>query len=115
MDVYYGFSQGRNSTTTTALGDPTAAGFLVSSAEDYPKLSNRFQRLTGSLKFPVTNSISYRVEYIYERYGERDLALERAVPFLGFTNVGAANSGFLGTTLPRYHVNILSFSLLYAF
>lgn len=115
MDVYYGFSQGRNSTTATALGDPTAAGFLVSSAEDYPKLSNRFQRLTASLKFPVTNSISYRVEYIYERYGERDLALEQAVPFLGFTNVGAANAGFLGTTLPRYHVNILSFSLLYVF
>lgn len=115
MDVYYGFSQGRNSTATTALGDPTAAGFLVSSAEDYPKLSNRFQRLTASLKFPVTNSTSYRVEYIYERYGERDLALDQVVPFSGLTNVGATNAGFLGTTLPRYHVNILSFSLVYVF
>ncbi len=115
LDVYYGFSQGNDSVTTAALGDPTLAGFLVSSAEDYPRLSNRFQRLSSSLKFPITNSISYRIEYAHERYGERDLALERAVPFVGFTNPGAPNAGFLGTTLPRYHVNIFSFSLLYVF
>lgn len=114
-DVYYGFSQGSNSTATAALGDPAAAGFLVTSAEDYPRLSNRFQRLRASLKFPVTSSISYRVEYIYERYGERDLALEQAIPLPGLTSAGPAGGPFLGTVLPRYHVNILSFSLLYVF
>ncbi|MBI3683874.1 MAG: MtrB/PioB family outer membrane beta-barrel protein [Acidobacteria bacterium] len=115
LDAYYGFSQGDNATTTASLGNPAAAGFLVSTAEDYPRLGNRFQRLTTSLKFPVTRSISYRVEYVYERYAEKDLALERVVALPGFTNVGAANAGFLGMTLPRYHVNILSISLFYVF
>ena len=114
-DLHYGFSQGANSTATAALGAPATEGFLVATAEDYPKLSNRFQRLTASWKFALTNRVSYRVEYAYERYGERDVALERAVPFLGLMDPGATNAAFLGTVLPRYKVHVLSFSLGFVF
>jgi MtrB/PioB family decaheme-associated outer membrane protein len=113
-DLDYGFSEGRNTTATIALGNSTMAGFLPE-AENYPRLGNRFQRLAASLKFALTSTISYRVEYAYERYGETDLALERAVPFPGLTNAGAANAAFLGTVLPRYRVHILSVSVGYVF
>ncbi|MBI1788965.1 MAG: MtrB/PioB family decaheme-associated outer membrane protein [Acidobacteria bacterium] len=115
LDVYYGFSQGANTTATAALGSPTVAGFLVSTAEDYPRLGNRFQRLTTSLKIPIVRDIFYRIEYAYERYGETDLALDRAVAFPGLTNSGAASAGFLGMSLPRYRVQIWSLSLGYVF
>ena len=113
-DLYYGFSQGENATATMALGNPAAEGFLAG-AEDYPKLGNRFQRLAVSLKFALTNSISYRVEYAYEKYRETDVALERAVPFLGLTDPGAGNAAFLGTVLPRYRVHIWTVSIGYVF
>ncbi len=114
VDLYYGFSQGVNSTATTALGNPAEEGFLAG-AEDYPNLSNRFQRLAVSLKYALTGSVSYRVEYAYEKYRETDGALERAVLFPGMTDAGAGGAAFLGTVLPRYRVHIWSVSLGYVF
>lgn len=114
VDFYYGVSQGNNSTTTMALGNPAAEAFLAGT-EDYPKLGNRFQRLSASLKFALTSRISYRVEYTYERYRETDVALERAIPFLGLTDPPPTNGAFLGTVLPRYRVHIWSVSLGYVF
>jgi MtrB/PioB family decaheme-associated outer membrane protein len=113
-DLHYGFSHGENFTATRALGNPAAVAFLPQ-VEDYPKFSNRFQRLAVSLKFALTNSISYRFEYAYERYRDADLALEQAVPFPGLTGAGVGNALFLGTVLPRYRVHIWSVSLGYMF
>lgn len=115
LDAYYSFSQGANTTATVALGNPALAGFLVSSAEDYPRLSNRFQRLTASAKFALKDNLFYRIQYEYERYGEIDLALDRATLLPELTAAGAANAGFWGMTLPRYRVQIWSFSLGYSF
>ncbi len=115
VDANYGFSQGDNVTATMALGNPAAEGFLATSAENYPKLGNRFQRLAVSLKFALSDRVFYRIEYAHERYKESDLALEQAVPFLGLTDAGAQRAAFLGTVLPRYRVHIWSISLGYLF
>ncbi|MBI5280637.1 MAG: MtrB/PioB family decaheme-associated outer membrane protein [Candidatus Solibacter usitatus] len=113
-DLHYGFSEGESLTATKALSRP-AAGAFAPQAEDYPSVSNRFQRLAVSAKFALTNSISYRFEYAYERYRAADAALEQALPFSGLTGAGAGDALFLGMALPRYRVHIWSVSLGYVF
>jgi MtrB/PioB family decaheme-associated outer membrane protein len=114
-DLYWGLSDSRSSTKTTALGDPHLAGFLVNTAEDYPDTKDRFQQWVVSVKLPFTKDVSQRVQYTYERFRERDFAAEEAEPMPGLGTPVGAGSIFLGPFFPRYRVHVLSYTLSFVF
>lgn len=114
-DLYWGLSLSQSRTRTIALGDSSLAGFLVTTAEDYPDTRDRFQQWVASVKLPLWKNISQRLEYTHERFRERDLAAEQAVPIPGLLGSGGAGSSFMEPLLHRYSVHVLSYTLSFVF
>ena len=114
-DLYWGLSDSRGSTKTTALGDPSLAGFLADTAEDYPDTKDRFQQWVVSIKLPLMKDVSQRAQYTYERFREQDFAAEGAGLVPGFGGPAGAGSTFLGPLFQRYRVHILSYTLSFVF
>lgn len=86
-------------------------------AFDWDKVFNVLQTFKIVGRYRVTERLSLRGGFAYERYTEKDFARDPMAPFMG--TVDTANSGiqsvFLGATVPNYEAYIFSGFVRYDF
>jgi MtrB/PioB family decaheme-associated outer membrane protein len=116
LNAFYSLSAAKNSTFTRALGSPSIPGFLVTTAQDYPDTSNRWHQTVFSLRFPLSDNLSPKFEYRYEKYDRIDFQLERLSQYITLDPT-TSTSIFLGVgaDVPGYNAHILTVSLEYRF
>ncbi len=121
--ITFGYTTIRNTNPSSSFTKGTATS---GNAQAFPwdKVQNVLQtaRIVG--KFYLTEKLSLRAGFAYERYNERDFArdpmqafmgfYEQATPGLGPVTAGA-KSVYLGATVPNYEAYITSFVLRYEF
>jgi hypothetical protein len=114
--AFYSLSAAKNSIHSVALGSPSIAGFLVTSAQDYPDTSNRWHQLVASVKFPIRGGLAPKLEYRYEKYDRVDFQLVNVAQYLTL-DPSSATAIYLGVgaDIPGYNAHIISASLEYRF
>ena len=115
FDGFYGLSVAKGLILTQAEGDPTLAGFVVTTATNYPTTGNRFHQAYATLKIPLAHQLTPKFEYRYERYGRADFQIDRIAPFMAPIDAGADRSIFLGAGVTPYNAHIFSATLEYIF
>jgi MtrB/PioB family decaheme-associated outer membrane protein len=116
FNAFYSLSTARSSILTRALGSPGIAGFLVTTAQDYPDTSNRWHQVVTSVKFPLSRTLTPKLEYRYEKYNRIDFQLERLSEYITI-DPATRTSIFLGVgeDVPGYNAHIVAVSLEYRF
>ncbi len=116
FDAFYSLSAAKNSIFTRAMGSASIPGFLVTTAQNYPDTSNRWHQGAVSVKFPLTDRLSPKFEYRYEKYDRIDFQLERLSEYINL-DPSTATSVFLGVgaDIPGYHAHTVAVSLEYRF
>lgn len=116
FNAFYSLSTAKNRILTSALGNPRLAGFLVTTAQDYPDTSNRWHQLVASVRFPLKAGLTPKLEYRYEKYDRVDFQLVNVGQYITL-DPSTATSIFLGVgaDVPGYNAHIVSASLEYRF
>ena len=115
VDVFYSLSFAKGQIDNRILGNPSLAGFLVTTAQDYPETGTRYHQLTGAVRYRLSNNLSSKLQYQWERYDRTDFQLQIMSPSMSLYDSGTKTSLFLGGDVPPYQVHILSVSLDYRF
>jgi len=112
--------------TTIKTSNPNFSAATSSSATAYPwdKVFNVLQTFRITAKYNLTEKLSLRGGFAYERYAEKDFARDPMQPFMGVYDQAvpggplvssAIQSVFLGATVPSYESYTLSGSVRYEF
>jgi len=114
--------------TTIKTSNPNfnVGGATNASATAYPwdKVFNVLQTFRITAKYNLTEKLSLRAGFAYERYAEKDFARDPMQPFMGLYDQAvpggplvssAVQSVFLGATVPSYESYTLSGSVRYEF
>jgi hypothetical protein len=92
-------------------------GTAATCANPLDKIQNVLQtaRIVG--RYRLTEKLSFRGGFAYERYNERNFARDPMQPFLGFFDTSATGiqSVWLGATVPNYEAYIFSGFVRYDF
>lgn len=115
FETFYSLSAAKGSLGTRALGIPGTAGFLVTTAGDYPGASNRFHQLAASVKFLISSNLNPKFEYRFEKYDRIDFQIDKLRPNMSFLDPAANTSIFLGANVPGYRTHIFAVALEYRF
>lgn len=115
FEAFYSLSHAKGSTRTMALGIPGSTGFLATTAGDYPNTSNRFHQLATSLRFQISNNLSPKLEYRFEKYSLIDFQIDPLRPNMTFLDPGVNTSIFLGANVPAYRAHVFAVALEYRF
>ncbi len=115
VDAFYSLSLAKDRINNRILGNPSLPGFLVTSAQDYPEMSNRFHSLTGAIRYKLSANVFSKLEYTWERYDRTDFQLQSMTPDMAAFDSKMNTSLFLGADVPSYQVHIVSVSLGYRF
>lgn len=116
----YAITFGQTKIDASNLGTPTlattgsASNLAGAQAVDWPRVDNVLQTVKVVARYFFTQKLSARLGYAYERYTERNFALDPMQPYMGNIDSGAITP-FLGATQPNYEAHILSLLLKYAF
>lgn len=114
-EAYYSLSGAEGTIHTRALGTPSVAGFLVTTAQDYPNTVNRFHQVVTSVRFRLHRDVYPRFEYRYEKYGSTDFQNDPVRQFMFGVDPSTNRSAFLGARVPGFGVHIFSFTVGYRF
>jgi MtrB/PioB family decaheme-associated outer membrane protein len=115
FDAFYSLAAVKGRINTRALGNPALAGFLVTTAQDYPETSSRFHTLTGAVRYRLGSNLYSKISYVWERYDRTDFQLQYLTPNMSSFDPKMNTSIFLGADVPGYQVHIVSASLEYRF
>jgi len=115
LDAFYDLSIAKGLTTNRALGNPALAGFLVTTAQDYPQTSNRMHELTATAKYQWSEHVFSSLEYRYERYSRMDFQIQNMTPYMVPFDPRTNTSIYLGADVPGYQVHNVSVSVEYRF
>ena len=66
----FSYAKAKGTIGTKALGNPDDPTFLPTSAVDYPDTESTFLQLRASIRYHLTERLTSRLEYAYERYTE---------------------------------------------
>ncbi len=113
--AFYSLSAATGQNLTTALGNPSLPGFLVTSAENRPDTKNRFHQVVGSVKFALSKNISPKLEYRYEQYDRVDWQTQVMNPYMFPFDSTAKTQTYLGADTPSYRGHFVAASLEYRF
>jgi MtrB/PioB family decaheme-associated outer membrane protein len=116
INLSYGVTFGYTTIRATNLNAATTAG-------DWDKLQNVLQTVKIVGRYRLTEKLSVRGGFAYERYNERNFALDPMQPFLGYYDTScssrsstcASQSVFLGATTPNYESYTLGGVVRYDF
>ncbi len=88
-----------------------------STAGDFPRVDNVLQTARITALYRLTDKLSLRGGFAYERYTERNFLLDPMQPFMGFYDPSAsgAASVWLGANAPNYEAYIFSALVRYEF
>jgi MtrB/PioB family decaheme-associated outer membrane protein len=114
LNLGYGVTFGYTTIDNTNLL-PTCAG--ATCAFRYDKIQNVLQIVRVVARYRLTNKLSIRGGFAYERFTERNFALDPMLAYMGFYDTSAASSQsvWLGGTIPNYEAYILSGFVRYQF
>ena len=86
-------------------------------AFDYSKIQNVLQTARFVGRYRLTEKLSFRGGFAYERYNERNFARDPMAPFMGYydTSLAGAQSVYLGATVPNYESYTLAGFVRYDF
>jgi MtrB/PioB family decaheme-associated outer membrane protein len=86
-------------------------------AFDYPKIQNVLQTARVVGRYRLTEKLSLRAGFAYERYNEKNFARDPMAPFMGYydTSTAGAQSVYLGATVPNYESYTLAGFVRYDF
>jgi hypothetical protein len=115
IDAFYSLSATKGRINNRILGNPALAGFLVTTAQDYPETSNRFHQLTGAVRYRLGSNLYSKISYVWERYDRTDFQLQYLTPNMSAFDPKMNTSLFLGADVPGYQVHMVSASLEYRF
>jgi len=112
--------------TTIKTSNPNFSAATSPSATAYywDKVFNVLQTFRITSKYSITEKLSLRGGFAYERYAEKDFARDPMQPFMGFYDqavpggplvASAVQSVFLGATVPSYEAYIFSAFVRYEF
>jgi MtrB/PioB family decaheme-associated outer membrane protein len=81
---------------------PTCAGQAC--AINYDKIQNILQTVRVVGRYRLTEKLSFRGGFAYERFNEKNFARDPMLPFMGYydTSAAGAQSVWLGATTPNY-------------
>ncbi|MBI4552205.1 MAG: MtrB/PioB family decaheme-associated outer membrane protein [Candidatus Latescibacteria bacterium] len=107
----YALSDVKGTIATRTLG----ATDLVTTAANYPDTKSKIHQVAAALRYHLSDSVTPRLEYRYERYEATHFAQQNLNPFMGAVDSGTSSSAFLGATQPGYKAHIISFLIGYWF
>lgn len=110
----YSWAKAKGTISTRALGDSGDPAFPTS-AVDYPNTESTFQLLQATIRYHLTERLTSRLEYAYERYTERFFNKDMMDSYMQAVDSGSQRSVFLGATEPNYYTNIIHLVLSYDF
>ncbi|MDP2645101.1 MAG: MtrB/PioB family decaheme-associated outer membrane protein [Desulfobacterales bacterium] len=111
----FNYSKAKGAIATHALGNPANPNFLPTSAADYPDTQSTLQQLRASVSYHLTERLTSRLEYAYERYTEMYFNRDGVDTYMQHVDPGASRSVFLAATEPNYYANIVHLVLSYKF
>ena len=82
---------------------------------DYPNITNRLTQIGVTFKYHIRKSLTAKLSYLYEKYTEKDLAMDIMKPWMGDVEAISANSLFLGARAPGYEAHTVGLLLNYVF
>lgn len=115
FEAFYSLAAAKGAIRTRALGVPGSAGFLVTTAADYPNTGNRFHQLATSISFHLSNNVSPKLQYRFERYSQVDFQIDPLRPNMTFLDPSVNTSIFLGANVPGYKAHVFAVALEYRF
>ncbi|MBI3680629.1 MAG: MtrB/PioB family decaheme-associated outer membrane protein [Acidobacteria bacterium] len=115
IDTFYSLTVAKGSIATRAMGSSSIAGFLVTTAQDYPNTGNRFHQVTTTCRYQLPRSAALKLDYRFERYDRVDFQIDRMRPYMVPLDPSTNTSIYLGLDFPRYNVHIISVALEYRF
>ena len=114
LNLGYGVTFGYTTIDSTNLL-PTCAGQTC--AYRYDKLQNVLQVARVVARYRLTEKLSIRGGFAYERFNERNFAVDPMLAYMGFYDTSAASSQsvWLGATVPNYEAYIVTGFVRYQF
>ncbi len=111
IDASYSFSLARSPNTTSSA----AGGEVDGDGVSFPTVRNRLHQLSTTATYTLSEQVSLRVGYAFEKYSQSDFATDNLEPFMGAVDPQAGNSVFLAGTSPDYEAHIATFTMAYRF
>jgi hypothetical protein len=113
--VTFGYTKIQNS-NLNAAGCP-APGTANTCAYDYPRIDNVLQTAKIIGRYRLTEKLSLRGGFAYERFNERNFLRDPMQPFTGYydTSGGGISSVWLGATTPNYESYTIAGFVRYEF
>lgn len=93
----------------------TEAQNIAATAENYPDITERLQRLEAALRYAVSPALFWRLQYILEKFDITDFRTDVMQPFMGDVEAGSGTSVYLGAQIRDYTAQIVSFVVGYRF
>lgn len=116
FDINLGYSVSFGYTTIKATNLNPA---FTTAAGNFDKIQNVLQTFRIVGRYRLTEKLSMRGGFAYERYNERNFARDPMQTYLGFidssTSAAASQSVYLGATVPNYEAYIVSALVRYDF
>ena len=107
LTTYYSLSAGKGTVDSRYLGDPTiltgANQFLLigtNAATNYPETVNRAHEVAVIFKYKLTNNLTPKVEYHYQRWDSKDYQTTPMTPYMGCVSSAPPAAPVLGCTTP---------------
>ncbi len=120
---HFGYTTIKNASTNFVAGAVTPPATALNAIGYYwDKVFNITQTFKFVAKYLLTEKLSLRGGFAYERYSEKNYAKDPMQPFMGIydyrpqtLNAGGIQSVYLGATSPGYETYILSAFVRYEF
>jgi MtrB/PioB family decaheme-associated outer membrane protein len=112
LRLSYGFSTATGKVKTRPLG--TGVG-LLTPAVNFPDTKTRLHELNARLSYHLSQNVTARLNYIFERWTDKDFATDPVQPYIVAVDPFASRSVFLGATRPNYSVHIIGLSFRFKF
>lgn len=115
LTSYYSLSDARGSILNRALGDRTLPGFVVTSIMDFPNTTSRLHQVVTAMKFRLTERISPKFEYRFDRYDRVDFQTDKMNLYMFPIDSGSRQMSYLGADTPSYKGHYVAATLEYRF
>jgi hypothetical protein len=93
---YYSLAAGKSNVFSRALGDSTITSgpnqFVLTGTttpEDYPQTTTRIHEVAAVFKFRLTDNLTPKFEYRYQRFDNRDYQTTPMTPYMGCVGAGS--------------------------
>ena len=88
---------------------------MPATATDYPEVVSDRTWMDAVLRYRLSGRATVNFQYRYEKYDQVDWAMDRMAPFMGFVDLSAPGTTWVGATRPDYRAHVIALSLRVGF